>query len=186
MNLAAVTTAKEATTTPKNSSDFTLGEAQARSDETLAINDNGTSEDVSPEMASEEQSSLGPPSETAMQEYYQLQQRLLGLTAAFGAVIFPFVWGFYSLQIALDYMLGACVGVVYLRMLGKGVGTIGRKEKNSSAGRLAVVAGVLIVAMRWDQLDVMPVFLGFLTYKAAIIAFVLWTSAMPQRNGGLK
>lgn len=123
--------------------------------------------------------SLPPPSEASMQDYYQLQQNLLGLTVAFGVVIFPFVWGFYSLQIALDYVLGACAGIVYLRMLGKNVSAIGRQKKNSSAGRLAIFAGVMIVSMRWDQLEVMPVFLGFLTYKAALIAFVLWTSVRP-------
>jgi ATP synthase protein I len=124
--------------------------------------------------------SLSPPSEASMQDYYQLQQNLLGLTVAFTAAIFPFVWGFYSLQIALDYILGACAGIVYLRMLGKNVSAIGRQKKNSSAGRLAVFAGVMIVAMRWQQLEVIPVFLGFLTYKAALIAFVLWTSVKPQ------
>lgn len=175
MNLADVTPTKKATNAPDQSSDSTSGEVQETSDETLAV-------DNSSELISEEKLLLNPPSENAMQEYYRLQQNLLGLTAAFGAVIFPFVWGFYSLQIALDYMLGACVGVVYLRMLGRGVSKIGRKKKAPNTGRLAIVAGVLIVAMRWDQLDVMPVFLGFLTYKAAIIAFVLWTSVMPQRE----
>ncbi|NJM98308.1 MAG: ATP synthase subunit I [Phormidesmis sp. RL_2_1] len=117
-----------------------------------------------------------------MQDYYKLQQDLLGLTVAFSAVIFAFVWFFYSWQIALDYGLGTCAGVVYLRMLGKNVSTIGRQKKNSSAGRLAVFAGMMIVALRWEQLAVIPVFLGFLTYKAAIIAFVLWTSVLPERR----
>ncbi len=123
-----------------------------------------------------------PASEASMQDYYQLQQNLLGLTLAFGAFIFPFVWGFYSLHIALDYLLGACTGVVYFRMLGKNVGRIGRQQKNSSAGRLAVFAGVMIVALRWDQIEVIPVFLGFLTYKAAIIAFILWTVVKPSKK----
>ena len=122
---------------------------------------------------------LLPPSEGSMQDYYHLQQNLLGLTVIFGALIFPFVWGFYSLPIALDYTLGACAGIVYLKMLGRNVSTIGRQKKNSSAGRLAVFAGVMIVALRWEQVEVIPVFLGFLTYKAAIIAFVLWTSMRP-------
>ncbi|MGB3294216.1 MAG: ATP synthase subunit I [Phormidesmis sp.] len=125
---------------------------------------------------------LLPPSEASMQDYDQLQQNLLGLTVAFGVVIFPFIWGFYSWQIALDYILGACGGIVYLRMLGRDVSKIGRQKKNSSAGRLAVFAGMMIVALRWDQLEVIPVFLGFLTYKVAIIAFVLWTSTRPQRG----
>ena len=150
------------------------------------------SSELSPENSREEQSdssesldesiSLPPPSEVAMQDYDRLQQNLLILTIVFGAIIFPFVWGFYSLQIALDYILGACGGVVYLRMLGRNVSRIGRQNKNSSASRLAVFAGLMIVALRWDQVEVIPVFLGFLTYKAAIIAFVLWTSVGPQES----
>ena len=135
--------------------------------------------------AENSESALLPPSEASMQDYYELQHKLLGLTVAFGAVIFPFIWGFYSLQIALDYVLGACGGIVYLRMLGRSVSTIGRqtgRQKNSNAGRLAVFAALMIVALRWEQLDVIPVFLGFLTYKAAIIGFVLWTSFKPQQE----
>lgn len=144
--------------------------------------ENALSENVLSENGRGDKVLLMPPSETSMQDYYQLQQNLLGLTVAFGVVIFPFIWGFYSLQIALDYILGACGGIVYLRMLGRNVGNIGRQKKNSSAGRLAVFAGIMIVALRWNQLEVIPVFLGFLTYKAAIIAFVLWTSVRPQRE----
>lgn len=116
-----------------------------------------------------------------MQDYYQLQQNLLRLTVAFSAVIFCFVWGFYSLNIALNYVIGACTGVVYLRMLATSVGKIGREAPKSNSGRLAVLIGVLVVSTQWEQLSVLPVFLGFLTYKAALITFVLWT-ALPQEK----
>ena len=117
-----------------------------------------------------------------MQDYYQLQQTLLRLTVAFSAVIFLFVWGFYSLNTALNYVIGACTGVVYLRMLARSVGKIGREAPKSSSGRLAVLIGVLVVSTQWQQLSVLPVFLGFLTYKAALITFVLWTSVLPQKK----
>ncbi len=125
---------------------------------------------------------LPPPSGTAMQDYYQLQQDLLRLTVAFSAVIFLCVWGFYSLNTALNYVIGACTGVVYLRMLARSVGKIGREAPKSSSGRLAVLIGVLVVATQWQQLSVLPVFLGFLTYKAALITFVLWTAVLPQQK----
>ncbi|PZO23102.1 MAG: ATP synthase subunit I [Leptolyngbya foveolarum] len=115
-----------------------------------------------------------------MEDYYKLQQDLLQLTIAFSLVIFGFVWYFYSLNIALNYLLGACTGVVYLRMLARSVGRIGRSNPKSSSGRLAILIGVLVVATQWNQLAVLPVFLGFLTYKAALITFVLWTYALPQ------
>lgn len=125
---------------------------------------------------------LPPPSGTSMQEYYKLQQTLLRLTVVFGAVIFPFVvWG-YSLNTALNYLIGAATGVVYLKMLAKSVGKIGRESPKSNSGRLAILIGVLVAATQWQELSVLPIFLGFLTYKAALIAFVLWTSIIPQRK----
>ena len=177
------------TSKPKEYLGLNLGALQALESEGMVVESTSASHpgEVHSELAQDaptqiESAPLPPPSEASMQDYYQLQQNLLGLTVAFGAVIFPFVWGFYSLQIALDYILGACAGVDYLRMLGRNVSKIGRQKKNSSVGRLAVFAAIMLVSLRRDQLDVIHVCLGFLTYKAAIIAFVLWTSVMPQRE----
>ncbi|MEO0768335.1 MAG: ATP synthase subunit I [Cyanobacteria bacterium J06649_4] len=127
-------------------------------------------------------SQLPPPSEGSMQEYYQLQQNLLKLTLVFTGVIFLCVWGAYSLNTALNYVIGACTGIVYFRMLGKSVSSIGREKPKPSSGRLAIFIGVMIVSTQWQQLSVLPVFLGFLTYKAALIAFVIWTAVMPSRE----
>jgi len=119
-------------------------------------------------------------SSSAMEEYFQLQQFLLYCTLAFTAFIFVFVWGFYSLPVALNYLIGACTGVVYLRMLAKNVANLGPGRQRISSGRLALFVGLILVAARWNQLEVMPVFLGFLTYKAAIIAYTLWIAINPQ------
>jgi Flp pilus assembly protein TadB len=71
--------------------------------------------------AADEQSMLPPASANAMDEYFQLQQNLLLCTLGFTAVIFGSVWLTYSLSVALNYLIGACTGVVYLRMLAKNV-----------------------------------------------------------------
>lgn len=115
-----------------------------------------------------------------MEEYFQLQQLLLYCTLAFTAFIFVFVWGFYSLTVALNYLIGACTGVVYLRMLARNVANLGPGRKRVSSGRLALFVGLILVAARWQQLEIMPVFLGFLTYKMAIIAYTLWIAMIPQ------
>lgn len=118
-----------------------------------------------------------------MEEYYRLQQNLLICTLVFTAFIFISVWIAYSLHIALNYLIGACAGVVYLRMLGKNVASIGRGQARSGSGRLAVFVGLILVATQWQQLEVVPVFLGFLTYKAALIAYTLWTATLPGQYG---
>lgn len=118
----------------------------------------------------------------SMQEYYRLQLELLTVTLMMTGVIFIAVWIFYSLNIALNYLLGACTGVVYLKMLAKSVEGLGRGKKSLGYTRLAVVGMLILVATQWNQLKLLPILLGFLTYKAAVIVYMLRT-LLPQEHG---
>ncbi len=118
----------------------------------------------------------------SMTEYDQLQQNLLIVTLILTGIIFISVWVVYSLNIALSYLLGACTGVVYLRMLGKNVAQISGENRRFNSNRLALVAGLVIIGARWDQLQLIPVFLGFLTYKAALIIYTLQITLLPEKK----
>lgn len=117
---------------------------------------------------------------SAMKEFYQLYQELLVITLVLTAVIFTAVWIAYSLNMALNYLLGACAGVLYLKMLARDVERLGTEKQQLSKTRLALLVVLILLASRWNQLQIMPIFLGFLTYKATLIiyvirmAFVLW------------
>jgi ATP synthase protein I len=111
--------------------------------------------------------------DSSMQEFYQLYQELLIITLALTAVIFASVWISYSLNLALNYLLGACAGVLYLRMLAKDVERLGREKNQLSKTRLALLIALILLASRWNQLQIMPIFLGFLTYKATLIIYVV-------------
>jgi ATP synthase protein I len=130
-------------------------------------------------MAKSQESLKASPNEGPMEDFYRLQRQLLRITVIFSAIVFVSTCFVYSLHIALNYLIGACTGVVYLRMLSKNVERIGNSSRSVSSGRLALVAGLILVAGQWDQLEIMPVFLGFLTYKAALIGYTIWT-AVPQ------
>lgn len=116
--------------------------------------------------------SVLPEPNTSMLEYHRLQQNLLMVTLAVTGVIFISVLMVYSLNIALNYLIGAGTGVVYLKMLARNVEQLGRSKNRISKDRLAVLMGVIIVASQLDQLQIIPIFLGFLTYKAAIIFYM--------------
>lgn len=139
---------------------------------------NLSDESLEPTPGTGENSQLGSevvePSES-MQEFYQLSQELLIGTLALTGIIFICVWIFYSLNIALNYLIGACTGVVYLRMLAKDVERLGREKQQLSKTRLALLIGLILLASQWNQLQIMPIFLGFLTYKAALIIYVIRT-----------
>jgi ATP synthase protein I len=109
----------------------------------------------------------------SMNEYFSLVFELYRTTLIITVIIFGGVWFFYSLAVALNYLLGACVGFVYLRMLAKNVEQIGPSKRNIGKGRLAIIAIVLLVSTRTDQLQLLPIFLGFLTYKAALLIYTI-------------
>ncbi|HEY9298690.1 MAG TPA: ATP synthase subunit I [Phormidium sp.] len=108
------------------------------------------------------------PSES-MQEFYHLQKELFIVTLTTTAIIFVSVWISYNLNTALNYLLGACTGVVYLRMLAKNVEQLGSQNRRLSKSRFAVFIGLIILATQLSQLQVLPIFLGFLTYKVALL-----------------
>ena len=133
-------------------------------------------ESFEPTSVTDQSGSASSEPDESMQDFYQLYQEILiGLLALTG-IIFIFVWIFYSLNIALNYLIGACTGVVYLRMLAKDVERLGREKEQLSKTRLALLIGLILLASRWNQLQILPIFLGFLTYKAALIIYAIRTT----------
>ena len=121
-----------------------------------------------------------------MQEFYKLYKEFLVITLVLTGIIFISVWIFYSLNIALSYLLGAITGMVYVRMLAKDVERISQESRQLSKTRFALLVVITLLASRWHQLQIMPIFLGFLTYKATLIIYVireslLWALPNPRQ-----
>ena len=125
-------------------------------------------ESITVESNTSEVSALPEEPNPSMKEYYKLQEELYVITLTITGIIFIFVWVFYSLNIALNYLIGATTSVVYLRMLAKDVERIGREKGSLSKTRLAILVGLIILAAQLNELKILPIFLGFLTYKAAL------------------
>ncbi|MFM6025285.1 MAG: ATP synthase subunit I [Dolichospermum sp.] len=110
---------------------------------------------------------------SSMEESYQLYRELILITLVLTGIVFISVWIAYSPNIALNYLLGACAGVLYLKMLAKDVESLGREKQKLSKTRLALLVVLILLASKLNQLHILPIFLGFLTYKATLIIYVV-------------
>lgn len=129
--------------------------------------------------AESESPQVSPEPDPSMQEYYSLQRELLLITLVITGVAFGSSWFVYSLNTALNYFVGACSGIFYLRLLAKHVEELGRQRRQLGQTRIAVFIALIIVASQLNQFEILPIFLGFLTYKAALIVYVLRTTLIP-------
>ena len=115
-------------------------------------------------------------------EYDKFRQQLLVTTLICSVVIaFMLVW-FYSTNVVMNYAIGSLVGLVYVRMLGRGVARLGPASRSTGSGaRLALFAALIIVATRVESLEILPIFFGFMTYKAALFVYAFQT-LVPTRK----
>jgi ATP synthase protein I len=125
-------------------------------------------------------SAQSEPATDSMQDFYRLQQELLTYTLGVTGIIFISTWIGFNLNIALNYLLGAIAGVVYLKMLARDVERIGRQQERLSKTRLALFIGLIIVATQLKELQILPIFLGFLTFKVAIVLHTLQNLLIPD------
>jgi ATP synthase protein I len=119
--------------------------------------------------------------DNSMNEFYHLQNKLLVITLVATGLIALSVWFAYSLNITLNYLLGAMGGLIYLKLLGRDVERLGQETGISNGKRLAIFAGLIIIASKVQELHILPVFFGFLTYKIAIIIYTIQTTLFESK-----
>jgi ATP synthase protein I len=107
-----------------------------------------------------------------MEEYDRLKFKLLVLTLVSGAIIGSAVWFWYGWKIALSYAVGSLVGTIYFRMLTKSVDRLGGESNRLGLSRLGLFVLLIAIAAKSEYLEILPAFLGFMTYKVAVLVIV--------------
>ena len=102
-------------------------------------------------------------------EYLELQFRVFRLAfllTIFFVCIAGFFWG---IKASASLFIGALSGILYFRLLARGVGRLGTSSKIVGKVQLLVPVLLVLVSSRFPQLDLIPALLGFLLYKPALI-----------------
>jgi len=108
-----------------------------------------------------------------MQEYQQLKQRLMLLTLCLVGIGGAIIWLVYGNATAQSFWLGGIVGLAYLRMLARSVDQLGGNNRRLGIARLGLFIALMILAGKWQNLELLPAFFGFLTYKLAVLTLML-------------
>ncbi|GEM_PF-3650557 len=111
-----------------------------------------------------------------LSEYDRLQTWLVRVTLLLSGGAFVLCGWVYGLTVAVSYLLGALVGLLYLQLLARSVRRLGQERRNPfGSARLLLVVALFILVVRWPSLRLLPAILGFLTYKLTILLYTLHT-----------
>ena len=117
-----------------------------------------------------------------MGEFYQLRNNLFLGTIVIALIGSSLSWWFYSWQTSMNYLIGTGFGLVYLNMLVRAVEKVSEKKKGVGMTRLIMFIALMIVAFKIQALEVIPIFIGFMTYKVAIVLYILPQNLLSNLN----
>ncbi|KAI5054938.1 hypothetical protein GOP47_0030083 [Adiantum capillus-veneris] len=138
-------------------------------------------------LISESEDGLSPArsKEPVKQDYAKLKGDLQTLTAIFGGAGLAVCYTSYSSEVALSYGVGLLGALAYIRMLGNSVDSMGQTNRQGAVSaaigqpRLLVPVVLVMVFNRWNgviapeynllHLQLIPILVGFFTYKAATV-----------------
>ncbi len=126
----------------------------------------GSHNDLNP---STESDSLGTNPKESVCEYVLLQQRIFIMTLILTGLSGLLTIIFVDLNAAISLILGAFSGILYLRLLAKSIGALGKKSNSVSKFQLLVPVLLILVITKLPELQLIPALIGFLLYKPSLI-----------------
>ena len=117
------------------------------------------------------------------EEYLLLQLRIFRINlvvTVFAAVVSIL---FVDLNAAISLLLGACSGIIYLRLLAKNIGSLGKSSSSVGKVQLIVPAALVLVVAKVPDLHLLPSLVGFLLYKPSLIIQFLLEPYAQKKSG---
>lgn len=116
---------------------------------------------------------VGGSGDNGIGEFRRLQQRLYVATALVTVLAVAVTAVIFDFSTALNLLVGALAGLLYLRLLARSVSRLGPGERSVGKLQLLVPIVLVLAAARIPQLRILPCLIGFLLYKPALIAQAL-------------
>ena len=115
------------------------------------------------------------------EEYVLLQLSIFRINLAVTALAVLVSILFVDLNAAISLLLGACSGIIYLRLLAKNIGSLGKSSSSVGKVQLIVPVALVLVVAKVPELNLLPALVGFLLYKPSlIIQFLLEPAAQKE------
>jgi len=107
--------------------------------------------------------------ENSTDEYVSLQRRIFKMTMIVTAISCIVTFIFFDVFAFLSLLIGAFSGILYLRLLAKSIGSLGKNSSSVSKFQLIVPVVLFLVVIKLPQIQLLPALVGFLLYKPSLI-----------------
>tara|TARA_Y100001978_G_scaffold182444_1_gene179323 strand:- start:543 stop:1019 length:477 start_codon:yes stop_codon:yes gene_type:complete len=104
-------------------------------------------------------------------DFFSLQLALFCLTLIISIVLTVASCIFINFSFGLSIFVGSITGILYLRLLAKSVGNLGKTSSGVSKVQLLLPVCLFILASKNELIEVLPSIIGFFLYKPAMFYY---------------
>ncbi len=112
---------------------------------------------------------LDEQSKISQDEYLQLQLRIYRLAFVLAAIFVVLAAFLFGQNTSISILVGALSGILYLRLLARGIGKLGSSQKIVGKIQLIIPVILVLVVSKLPELQLLPALLGFLLYKPSLV-----------------
>ena len=102
-------------------------------------------------------------------EYVSFQRRIFKLNLVITSFAGIFAVIFFGLHSATSLLIGAFSGILYLRLLAKSIGSLGKTSSSVSKFQLLIPVVLILAVSKFSAIQLLPALVGFLLYKPSLI-----------------
>ncbi len=104
-------------------------------------------------------------------DFFSLQLALYCLTLFLSIVITIVSSIFINFSFGLSVFIGSIIGILYLRLLAKSIGNLGKTSSGISKVQLLLPVCLFIFASRNELIEILPSIIGFFLFKPAMFYY---------------